>query len=147
MLRDGRDVACSIRDRTGDFESAVERWINDNRRAEEHLSDERVKRIKYEELVQNFQQTVQSICSFLGEKYDESMRYFHKRDKHYYDWRIVKPSSPEDHERLRNWQVNQPLYDGSGRWKKDMSKREKKYFKERAGKMLVEYGYSDGLEW
>jgi hypothetical protein len=147
ILRDGRDVACSIRDRTGDFESAVERWVTDNRRAEEHLTDTRVKRIKYENVVQDFEGTIKSVCKFLDEKYDESMRLFHKRDRYYYDWRIAKPSSPENHERLRNWQVNQPLYDGSSRWRDDMSSREKKAFKEVAGEMLIEYGYANGLDW
>jgi len=147
MLRDGRDVACSIRDRTGDFENAVERWVNDNRRAEEHLTDRRVKRIKYEDLVQNFEQTARFVCDFISEKYDKSMKYFHKRDMYYYDWRIAKPSGPEDHERLRNWQVNQPLYDGSGRWKNDMSEAEKIKFKKSAGEMLLKYDYSSGLDW
>ena len=31
IVRDGRDVACSMRDRYGDIKTGIERWVRDNR--------------------------------------------------------------------------------------------------------------------
>ena len=44
MLRDGRDVACSIRDRYGSLEAGVSRWMEDNRAGQAFLeSSERAR--------------------------------------------------------------------------------------------------------
>jgi hypothetical protein len=147
MLRDGRDVACSIRARTGSFEKGVLRWVEDNRSAEEYLENTQVHRVRYENIVENFDDTIRSVTKYIGESFEPKLRKYHEKDKYYYDQKIERPESPEQHEELRNWQVNQPVFDGRGRWKSEMGDDEKKIFKKNAGEMLVKYGYEDNLDW
>ena len=63
---------------------------------------------------------------------------------------LVKPEEIKsiiDHKNLRNWQVNQPLFDGSGRWREEMSIEEKKLFKAKGQKLLEELQYANNIDW
>src|ERR1051326_4668835 len=51
VIRDGRDVAVSLRKRTGDFAQGVARWIDDNRAALRFAAHPAVMFVRYEELV------------------------------------------------------------------------------------------------
>jgi len=48
---------------------------------------------------------------------------------------------------LRNWQINQPLFDGRGRWIKEMTEDDKVIFKDKAQKYLEKFGYADANSW
>jgi hypothetical protein len=49
---------------------------------------------------------------------------------------------------LRNWQINQPLYDGRGRWLKEMTEKEKQHFKNSlAQDYLEQFGYATDCNW
>lgn len=150
MLRDGRDVACSIRDRTGDFEQGVERWIRDNREAEKYLSNPQFCRVKYEKLVKEFEETLNDVLKFCGEKFQHKICKYHEENKYFFSQDISRPDSVKDgegHDQYRNWQINQPIFDGSGRWRDEMSENEKITFKEKAGEMLIRYGYTERNGW
>jgi len=150
MLRDGRDVACSIRDRTDDFKKGVKRWVRDNKEAEKYISDSQLCRVKYECIVGRFEEVIAKVLRFCGESFEENMWRYHEEPKYFFSDKISKPESVKDgegHDQYRNWQINQPIFDGSGRWKNEMNEEEKNYFKKEAGKMLIKYGYSEGLEW
>jgi len=147
MLRDERDVACSIRARTDDFEKGVERWVRDNRRAEEYRSHPQVQWVRYEDIIVDFDEAVKGALEAVGESYEPDLRHYHRTEKHYYDEKVERPDSAKDHEQLRNWQINQPVFDGRGRWKIEMSEEEKVLFKEKAGEMLLRYGYAEDLGW
>jgi len=148
MLRDGRDVACSIRARTDDFIQGVERWVQDNRKAEEYLSHPQVHRVRYEDIVVDFDAAIKDALSAVDESFEpRRLRNFHETPKHYYDQKVERPESAKDHEQLRNWQINQPVFDGRGRWKSEMSEQEKKLFKNQAGEMLLRYEYAENLDW
>ena len=65
--------------------------------------------VSYEDIVKNFNPTVQSMCDFAGLKFEESMINFHEHspiwhEKHLHD----------DHHRLRSEQMRTPLFDGTG---------------------------------
>jgi hypothetical protein len=150
MLRDGRDVACSIRDRTGDFEQGVERWVSDNREAEKYLSDPQFHRVKYEDIVREFGNTIGNVLNYCGEKLEKGIYKYHEKDKYFFSDKIEKPNSiqnNDEHNQYRNWQINKPIFDGTGRYKKEMNSHEKKIFKEKAGKELLKYGYEENNEW
>ena len=66
MLRDGRDVAFSIKDRTGSFEQGISGWVNDNLAGFPYWDDSRVKVIKYKNLVKNLQIPLQEVGDFIG---------------------------------------------------------------------------------
>jgi hypothetical protein len=150
IIRDGRDVAISLRKRTGDFAAGVARWVADNQAGEAYWKHPQVFRLTYEELVGNFDAVMPKICEFLGEPYDASMRNFHQRrlDLFRSDSSMPPPSEAgEHHNQHRNWQINQQLFNGSGKWLDEMSAGEKVLFKQKAGQMLIDYGYATDMAW
>lgn len=148
ILRDGRDVAVSIRNRTGRLEDGIKRWIEDNREGEAWWDDSRVKVLQYEDLVEHFATKLNSMLQFLELPYSEDCLNFNTKLKHP-EIGHQKPGSAygENHLEYRMWQVTQPLFDGRSRWKKGMNEAEKKMFKERAGEILIRYGYETSMDW
>lgn len=148
IIRDGRDIAISIKSRTGDFESGVRRWINDNKAAEKWWNHKQVLVARYESLVEEFEDTVTGVMDFLGEEFSEQCYQYHQ---HYLD-REEPLSMPGnklgvDNIEYRKWQVQQPLFDGRNQWIDTMTNDEKILFKKLAGEMLVGYGYSKDSQW
>ncbi len=149
MLRDGRDIACSLRDRHGSFRHAVERWVNDNKAAKAFWGHRQVYLLKYEDIIVDFEGTLRSLSKFLGEEYIPAMKQYYKKPRRYYSDDLSLPNSAHagNHAQYRNWQINQPIFDGRNKWKSKMSDEEKNLFKRMAGTMLMEYGYADNDEW
>lgn len=145
IVRDGRDVACSIRDRHGSLEEGAKRWVDDNLVAREFWSHPSVCRFKYEDLVRDFRSTVEGILGFLGEDYEEQMERHHEKPILMFADTIERPPSAmqEHHDQYRNWQLNQPLFDGSGRWKQ-LSDEERAMVEGMQGELLFELGYLSG---
>ena len=59
---------------------------------------------------------------------------------------LEKPNNINQKEytsQLRNWQVNQPIFDGRGRWQKEMTPQQKEIFKQKAQQYLVQFGYAN----
>jgi hypothetical protein len=148
IIRDGRDVACSLAARYGTLEEGITRWINDNRAGEPFWKDADVHVLKYEDIVQNFTETVKGILGFLGEDFEEEVLRSYETPKYYYSRKIEKPpdDSEAHHAQYRNWQINQKPFDGRGRWKW-ATDEEKAIIKKAAGGMLVEYGYTADMNW
>ena len=66
----------------------------------------------------------------------------------YYANTIERPpdGKGDNHDRYRNWQINQPVYDARGKWER-MSDGEKSAFKQVAGEMLIRYSYAKDHNW
>ncbi len=143
IIRDGRDVALSIKKRTGSLEKGIDRWLEDNADGRPFWNHPNVHVLKYEDLITNFENTVKSVMSFLDEEYEPAMKDYHETPKQWYSDKIEKPESAvkKNHKQHRNWQINQPLFDGRGQWK-DLSPEEIALINEKAGEMLTELGYS-----
>ncbi len=148
ILRDGRDVACSLRNRFGDLRGGIERWINDNGSGKRYWRHRDVHVLRYEELVEDFQSTVTSILHFIGEEYEPGIEDYHQTPANHRARVAERPQevSGKDHGRLREWQTSQPIFDGRGKWK-SMTDDEKGLFKKLAGEMLIEYGYVENNDW
>jgi hypothetical protein len=148
IVRDGRDVATSIKDRKGDVLVGIKRWVRDNTAAEPFRNDPRVMFLKYEDLVANFDEEVGKILQFLGEHFTEDVKNYHSLVKHETLGHQRPPSAAGDnHLEYRMWQVTQPLFDGRNRWVNVFSEEEKSLFKTHAGEMLVRYGYAADDQW
>lgn len=152
MLRDGRDVVCSLKYRTEykNFEERIERWVYDNLAGLPYWNHPNVMVVKYEDLVGETEITLNKVFNFLGEIYTSDVLDYYKYQKLWYHSEIEKPMTIEthkDHHKLRNWQINQPLFDGSGRWRIEMTKIEKNIFKAKAQKYLEQFGYIDNDNW
>jgi hypothetical protein len=148
IVRDGRDVACSIQDRCGNLQKGIVRWVEDNTLAKGYLGHPRIHFLKYEDLIVAFDRTMSETLEFLGESFEPEIREYHKSPRQFYSDRIEKPPSAfgANHEQYRNWQINQPLFDGRGKWKR-MSKEEKDLVKKIGGKLLIEFGYVEDSSW
>jgi Sulfotransferase family len=148
VIRDGRDVACSIQDRTGSLEEGIIRWVTDNKAGQQFWPDPRVHTVRYEQMVEHLEASLRAIMKFLGEQFEERMLHYHETPKLYYANVIEKPDSPfgDKHEQYRNWQINQPFFDGRGKWKR-LTESEKDLIKNIAGDMLIEYGYVKDSSW
>ena len=70
--------------------------------------------MKYEGLVADFKVTMTGIMSLLGEEYHPAMERYYKQKRKRYLNKIAGPPSPfgKNHPHYRNWQINQPLFDG-----------------------------------
>lgn len=163
MVRDGRDVACSIEARSGDFAAGVRRWELDNAAADEWTGHDQVLSVTYEELIEDRASTLRMLCSFLGLDFDEGLLDHDRGDftflGRFQDHRrfarqmrrsgVQQPATPagEGHRGYRSWQASQPVFDGRGRWRSDMSEEQKQVFKSIAGERLVSYGYEADGDW
>jgi hypothetical protein len=153
LLRDGRDVVCSLKFRQGygELEDRLDRWIYDNLAGRPYWQHPQVKLIKYEDLVSQTEATLRSLCDFLGEDYDPIMLDYHKTEHRWYSDQIVKPKAiktHKDHGNNRNWQINQPIFDGRGRWLKEMTEVDKARFKVSPAQALLEdLGYVSDSDW
>ena len=151
VVRDGRDVSVSLRKRFGDYDKSLRRWVNDNHQGLNWVKDPRVMQVHYEDLVKNYDQTMPGICKFIGETFEEGLVDYHETPAYMFSTGVRNPGSGsgKDHKEYRNWQINQKLFDGSGKWVKEMTAEEKACFKadEEATKMLIDFGYAADDSW
>jgi len=149
ITRDGRDVVASLKHRKGyeSIDDRIDRWLYDNMAGLPFWDHERVHILTYENLVSKSEETLKKVFNFLGEEYDEGVLDFHQSKENWYTDELRKPKSiqnNQDHNHLRNWQVNQPLFDGRGAWKKSMTKNELKTFETRCADLMAKLGYGLG---
>ncbi len=157
MLRDGRDVACSIKRRTGDPEVGIDRWVADNTAALADLGQENVMLVRYENLVDDFESCVTEVLDFCAESYEESLRNFHQYHLDFQDvglkskWVSAlfrgRKRDKNEHRTRRQQQVHQELFDGRNVWRKELSDDEKNMIKRKASELLQQFGYADGSDW
>ncbi len=91
IIRDGRDVACSIQDRTGNLESGITRWVEDIRAGQKYWNHPSVFVLRYESLTEDFNGVVTSVLDFLGEEFAPAMRHYYKTRRYYHANVIAKP--------------------------------------------------------
>ena len=122
-IRNGFDVINSFLKREKNFVIAYQRYITDGfeilKWKKKNL--ENIKIVKYEDLIENTIQHLKNICEFIEEPYQQNLLEYYKKPKLWYDKEIKKPNDISDNPKLRNWQINQPLFDGRNRWKKELA--------------------------
>lgn len=143
MIRDGRDVAISYKKRNRGVVKGITRWVEDNRAGQIFWDRENVHVLKYEDLIEDFDSTITAALNFIGEEYHQACKDYHLKQRP-----KEKPSGQggEDHQKFRDWQISQPLFDGRGQWKA-LDGEERRAVKEIAGDMLAEYGYAKDNNW
>ena len=148
IIRDGRDVACSIAARSGSLEVGIKRWVEANNIGRKYWDDSNVCVVRYEDIITDFTDTISSVLDFMGESYEEACRHFNQKDRLYYSPKIEKPEDVKgkNHRKYRNWQINQPLFDGRGKWKR-LNQDEKDIINKYGAEMLIEYGYIENTDW
>ena len=154
VIRDGRDVALSIRDRsTGNrpFERIAGRWKRRivGARAQAERLGARYREVRYEELVADPEPALRSICELIELSFDEAMldhtrtsadrlaelnRDLPAGDGHD---RLSAERRMRTHERV----LEPPDPARAGRWRREMTAAERSEFEAVAGETLAELGY------
>jgi hypothetical protein len=152
IIRDGRDVAASLRDtwfRPGDtYESCIAYWAEtvlgaraQARRGLPYLE------VRYEALVRDAPRALVDVCAFLEIPYDPSMLAYHERaperlgemgDWDFFGRFIARDTLLAIHDRTHR----PPTEDRIGRWRTDMSPAEANRCAHAAGGLLEELGYA-----
>ena len=143
MIRDGRDVACSWQDRNGDLVEGISRWVNANTAGKKYWNYKDVYVQRYEDLVTDFKGSLTRLMLFLEEPYDSGLENYYQNKNYFYSDTISKPSSAfgqANHAQMRNWQINQPIFDGRGKWER-LSRQEYQQILRIGGELLEELNY------
>lgn len=152
LIRDGRDVVCSLLslewydhitgeriEYTKNIENAAQYWktqVQKGRDTSQHPSaGKRYFELFYENLVENPEQELKKLLTFLEEEFDEKILDFHQKKRN-----LADESSA--------CQVMNPIYKTSkNRWESELDHNQKNIFKEIAGDLLIELGYAKNHDW
>ncbi|MDP2648518.1 MAG: sulfotransferase [bacterium] len=153
MIRDGRDVACSLRHHpkymrrngvlvrtniSNSIESCIDRWVRDVNLGLAHRDDKRYMEVRYFSLLDDTRGELEKICDFIGVPFEEQMLSYDKKNSYKAKVEHFKPS-----ERA----LKAPDTSRVGRWQKDLSYEEACTIEERAGSLLRALGYTKDGKW
>jgi len=153
IIRDGRDVACSLRhfpkhrvvdgeliklDTNNPIDQCISIWVESVRVGIEWREDPRYMEIKYEDLVSEPRQTMEAVLVFLDEPWDETVLNYY----------LVDSSTRGIDKMPQNIRARKPIDKSAlGRWRRDLAPSERELFKELAGDLLIELGYETSNDW
>lgn len=153
VLRDGRDVACSLRthprhavvdgrlvplDTWKPLAACARRWRDDIECSRPWWSDPRLHTLRYEDLVRNPEAELRRLMLFLGEPWDDAM---------------LAPAAGGSSSRDATRFAQNPEAIGAvnpssiGRWQRDLDASDRRIFKRIAGPLLIELGYTQDDAW
>jgi hypothetical protein len=124
LVRDPRDLVASISKRIGDWKGAMVRVSLDFVAINRVKNDPDVLIIRYEDLVRDFQKTMAKVSAHLGIEFDQRMANHSEFAPTWFNVEKVEETDgagKKAHVSRRAWQVQQPLFDGSGRYRKDLT--------------------------
>lgn len=153
MLRDGRDVACSLRthprhrvvggklvplDTWKPIAGCARRWRDDIECSRPYWNDPRFHVLRYEDLVQTPRDVLSRLMTFIGEPWDEAM--------------LAHDGAGSPHRDVTRFAQNPEAIAAVStaslsRWQRDLDDRDRREFKRIAGALLVELGYARDHDW
>ena len=153
MIRDGRDVACSLRhfprrriengkiiplNTVNPLDECVERWVHDVKTGMNWRGHSGYTELKYEDLVYKTEGSLLNLFNFLEEPYDERILNYHE----------VNGPTRDVTKFPQNIEATRPMYDSAiGRWKEEFTAEDKKLFKRLGGDFLIDQGYEEDDSW
>lgn len=158
VIRDGRDVALSIRDRAvkeHPIPKIAERWvrrIGQARRQSKKLPDGAYMEIRYEQLILDTEPVLRDVCEFFELDWDDAILDYHQRSAERLE--EMKRELPADGKRTtlsverrmathaRTTQAPDPSR--VSRWREQMDREDRRTFESIAGELLAELGYATG---
>ena len=145
VVRDGRDVAASLARRLGKVQVGIDRWIKDNTLALAERGAEDVMICRYEDFIENPEEALKGICAFFDLPYTPALLDYHKQPRLWFREQELKPGrgrSNSDLKAHRNWQINQPLFDGRNRWQGELDAASVAKLTSGRGRQVMEaFGY------
>jgi hypothetical protein len=156
VIRDGRDVALSIRDRaTKDhpIDRIAERWVRRITRAREQAKRlDHYKEIRYEALILDTEPTLREIVDFYELPWDDAVLNYHEQSAQRLD--EMKRELPDQGKRTalsveRRMMTHartteKPDPRRVSRWRESMDRTDRELFESIAGPLLEELGYVTG---
>ena len=153
MIRDGRDVVCSLRthprfrmidgqpvklDTWNPIEDCVARWVQDVSLGLRYRDDPGSLELRYEDLVRRPEPALRPLFEFLGLPWEPAVLKFNE----------VKTGSRDPKRFAQNPEAAKPLQSSAvGRWRGDLDEKDLAYVMRKAGTLLRELGYTpDDLE-
>jgi len=140
ILRDPRDTIASLKARFNDLERSITRWIYDNSAGVKYWNHPNVYVIKYEDIISDREKYLAQLFSFLEEEYDPNILDFFQKKRLYYS-KQISGEKTGDHNQRRNWQINQPIFDGRGRHS-ELNSKELGLVERRTKKLSTQLGYN-----
>ncbi|MEQ8409952.1 MAG: sulfotransferase [Erythrobacter sp.] len=145
MVRDGRDVSASLFKRFENEAASVDRWIEANEVVFAWESDPNAIMVRYEDLITQPETELQRLCAFLGVDYAPEMLQYHTKKRLWFGTKKFEKGSDKDgeeHDKLRTWQVNQPIFDGRGKWRSVFDQAPRKLTTGRGSELMTHFGYA-----
>ena len=155
VLRDGRDVACSLRTHprhrvvNGELvplntwkpiAGCARRWRDDIERSRPYWTDPRFLTLRYEDLVREPRPVLERLMAFVGEPWDDRLLE-HAGAGSASPFRDVTTFA-------QNPEALRPLNAGAlSRWERDLEAKDRRIFKRIAGPLLIELGYARDPDW
>lgn len=148
LVRDGRDSTASFAKRmNNNYLGGLARWVQDNTIVRNERNKPDVLLMRYEDIVVDAEGEVRRLCGFLGVDYLAELLDYHRQPRLWYGktaLRETEEGGTTNHEDRRNWQVNQPIFDGRGRWKSELPPPVVEEFnKGWAHRLMQEFGYAE----
>ncbi len=143
QVRDPRDFLASAKARKttwlgnkfGSFHGAMKIWNEDQLcglRALTFFGPDRVKLIRYEDLIGQNTETLEAVCQFLGLPFEEEMLNFHESDS---SRKLATKGGPREN-------IGKPLItDNFNKYRNSLSKKEIKSVEARVGYLMDMFGY------
>ena len=134
VIRDGRDCALSLFERKHDFRVyntffAAKYWeiyVESGRRIGKELGDKVYYEVRYEDLLDNPEITLQGLCVFLNEPYSDEVLNFKKSGQAGKTPLLQKPVQKNN----------------QGKWRSKMTRRQIATFEGAVGNTLATFGYA-----
>jgi hypothetical protein len=156
VIRDGRDVALSIRDRAvkeHPIDRIAERWVRRITRAREQAKRlAHYEEIRYENLILDTHATLERVCEFFELRWDDAVLDYHRHSAERLE--EMKRELPEDGKRTtlsverrmatHARTTTKPDPKRVSRWRESMDRSDRELFESIAGPLLVELGYQIG---
>jgi hypothetical protein len=156
VIRDGRDVALSVLDRTVRDLTAADvgrRWKKKITKAREDAPDLRhYTEVRYEDLILDTEPVLRGVCDFIGLDWDPAALEYHERSSDRLkemarplpgDGR-AKELSVERRMATHAMTTKPPSADRVARWREQMTPEQRAEFEDIAGDLLGELGYPTG---
>ncbi|MCP4362226.1 MAG: sulfotransferase [Chloroflexi bacterium] len=153
VIRDGRDVACSIRthprvkEQNGQFVPTnirrplgpcIQQWIDAIEAGNYFTNDARYLEIKYEDLIRSPEYILERILFFLNEPWNEQLLEYY----------TIRTASRDVKKFPQNIEATKPLNNDSlGRWQQEFTQEDRALFKKMAGNLLAQLGYATDMQW
>src|SRR5918996_1006425 len=158
VIRDGRDVALSVLDRTVRALTAADvarRWDKKISKAREDAPKlEHYTEIRYEDLILDTEPVLRSVCEFIELPWDDAMLAYHERSgERLQEMARALPGdgraqelSVERRMATHAMTTKPPSADRVARWRTQMSAEQRDEFEAVAGDLLAELGYPVGAD-